>query len=85
MSESAINRTKSSFNRNSIEGLIEEKVTKIEEIELSGFNFPKCSGELWTSKQRQNNPIHEISYRACFKPELPRFFIYLFTVEGDLV
>lgn len=85
MSESVINRSKSSFNRNSIKDLIEEKLTKIEEIELNGFNFLKYSGELWTSKQRQNNPIHEISYRACFKPELPRFFINLFTVEGDLV
>jgi len=24
--------------------------------------------EFWTSGQRQASPLHEISYRACFKP-----------------
>ena len=42
-------------------------------------------GEFWTSKQRQANPIHEISYRACFKPQLPDYFISRFTKQGDLV
>jgi len=32
-------------------------------------------GSFWTSKQRQANSIHEISYRACFKPQLPNFFL----------
>jgi len=41
--------------------------------------------ELWTSKQRQANPIHEISYRACFKPQLPAYFIERLTKEGDVV
>ncbi len=31
--------------------------------------------EFWTSKQRAANSLHEVSYRACFKPQLPRFFI----------
>jgi DNA modification methylase len=47
--------------------------------------IPKFTNEFWTSKQRQNNPIHEISYRACFKAELPRFFISLLTKENDIV
>jgi len=42
-------------------------------------------GELWTSKQRQANRIHEISYRACFKPQLPAYFIERFTDKGDVV
>jgi len=42
-------------------------------------------GEFWTSRQRQSSSIHEISYRACFKPQLPRFFIGLLSEEGDLV
>ncbi len=43
------------------------------------------TGEFWTSKQRQANPIHEISYRACFKPQLPDYFILKYTGKGDTV
>ncbi|MEP3889726.1 MAG: DNA methyltransferase [Hellea sp.] len=41
--------------------------------------------DFWTAKQRQSNRIHEISYRACFKAELPAFFIESLTNPGDLV
>lgn len=41
--------------------------------------------EYWTSKQRQSHPIHEISYRACFKAELPEFFISRLSKVGDVV
>ncbi len=41
--------------------------------------------EFWTSKQRVANSLHEVSYRACFKPQLPRFFIDRFTAPGDVV
>lgn len=41
--------------------------------------------EFWTARQRQAHSLHEISYRACFKPQLPRFFIERFTAPGDLV
>jgi len=41
--------------------------------------------EFWTSKQRAANSLHEVSYRACFKPQLPRFFIDRFTAPGDIV
>ncbi len=41
--------------------------------------------EFWTSKQRAANRLHEISYRACFKPQLPRFFIERLTAPGDIV
>ena len=41
--------------------------------------------ELWSSKQRQANAIHEISYRACFKPQLPAYFIERLTQAGDVV
>ncbi len=41
--------------------------------------------EFWTAKQRQANSIHEVSYRACFKPQLPRFFIEQLTKENDFV
>jgi hypothetical protein len=49
-------------------------------------NFPEPKvGEFWTSKQRQGSSLHEISYRACFKPQLPHFFITRFSKRGDLV
>ena len=41
--------------------------------------------EFWTSKQRDAHSLHEVSYRACFKPQLPRFFIDRFTKPGDVV
>jgi hypothetical protein len=46
---------------------------------------PVYSGELWTSRQRQSSSLHEISYRACFKAQLPKFFIELLTKTGDVV
>lgn len=42
-------------------------------------------GSFWTAKQRQGHSLHEISYRACFKPQLPAYFIDRFTSAGDVV
>jgi SAM-dependent methyltransferase len=47
--------------------------------------FPRLSLEFWTSKQRQASNLHEISYRACYKPQLPRHFIERLTRPGDRV
>lgn len=41
--------------------------------------------EFWTARQRQGHSIHEVSYRACFKPQLPEFFINRLTQPGDTV
>lgn len=41
--------------------------------------------EFWTSGQRQAHSIHEVSYRACFKPQLPEFFIKRLTKPGEAV
>jgi len=41
--------------------------------------------EFWTARQRQASSLQEISYRACFKPQLPRFFIERLTRPGDVV
>ena len=41
--------------------------------------------EYWTARQRQASSLHEVSYRACFKPQLPRFFIERLTEPGELV
>ena len=63
----------------------EVQKTRVEFIEVYGMAIPRFINEYWTSKQRQASSIHEISYRACFKPQLPRFFIDLMTEEGDVV
>ena len=47
--------------------------------------LPYTVGELWTARQRQGHSLHEISYRACFKPQLPEFFISHYSEKGDLV
>jgi hypothetical protein len=41
--------------------------------------------EFWTAKQRDAHSLHEVSYRACFKPQLPRFFIERLTAPGEAV
>jgi methylase of polypeptide subunit release factors len=46
---------------------------------------PVYEEELWTSRQRQASSIHEVSYRACFKPQLPAYFIDRLSDEGDIV
>ena len=46
---------------------------------------PTFINEFWTAKQRQASSLHEVSYRACFKPQLPRFFIERLTEPGDIV
>ncbi|MFP4540959.1 MAG: DNA methyltransferase [Opitutales bacterium] len=48
-------------------------------------SLPRYTGEFWTAKQRAGHSLHELSYRACFKPQLPRFFIDALTAPGDVV
>ncbi len=48
-------------------------------------DVPTYVNEFWTSRQRAAHSLHEVSYRACFKPQLPRFFIDRLTSEGDAV
>jgi hypothetical protein len=43
------------------------------------------TNEFWTSQQRAGHSLHEISYRACFKPQLVDFFVQRLTEPGDLV
>ncbi len=63
----------------------DDKSTPVETIKICGGSIPRYINEYWTSRQRQAASIHEISYRACFKPQLARFFIKLLTEESDLV
>ncbi len=61
------------------------KKTVTDYIDICGEKVKRYINEFWTSKQRQASSIHEVSYRACFKPQLPRFFIKLLTKENDIV
>lgn len=60
-------------------------VARIEPLTLNGRQVPRLVGEYWTSAQRQSHSLHEVSYRACFKAELPRFFIERWSGPGDVV
>ena len=48
-------------------------------------DIPVYQSEMWTALQRQASSIHEISYRACYKPQLPAYFIDRLTEPGDIV
>jgi hypothetical protein len=54
-------------------------------VQLDLSLTPVTSGEFWTSRQRAGNSLHEISYRACFKPPLARYFIERFSAPGGIV
>lgn len=55
------------------------------ELRLDCGRFPVLTREFWTARQRQASNLHEVSYRACYKPQLPRLFIEKLTAPGDLV
>ena len=56
------------------------------ETEVDDFDgLPVFRNEFWTAKQRAGHSLHEISYRACFKPQLPAFFIRRLSVPGEVV
>lgn len=53
------------------------------EFEEDGVRY--LVNEYWTAGQRQASALHEVSYRACFKPQLPEFFISRLTEPGETV
>ena len=57
------------------------KGTVVESVD----GVPYLTNEFWTAGQRQAHSIHEISYRACFKAQLPEFFIARLTKLDDIV
>lgn len=59
--------------------------TQVDAFKIKNKSIEKYINEFWTSKQRQASSIHEISYRACFKAQLPRFFLKLLTKPDDVI
>ena len=47
--------------------------------------LPTRIDEFWTAKQRAGHSIHEVSYRACYKPQLPAYFIRKFCKSESAV
>ena len=62
-----------------------QQSTRVEEFHDPAVDLPVFINKFWTSKQRAASSLHEISYRACFKPQLPRFFINRLTDDGDFI
>jgi hypothetical protein len=61
------------------------RFTGTEIREFADIRVPVYENEYWTSKQRDGHSIHEISYRACYKPQLPAFFINRFCEKNDAI
>ena len=68
-----------------LEALAEEGEGFWSEVVAEGERIPCWTREFWTSRQRQASSLHEISYRACYKPQLPRLFIERLTEPGERV
>jgi hypothetical protein len=58
---------------------------EVVELKTSGGPVPKITAEFWGPGQRNGHSLHEISYRACYKSELPALFIEALTQPGDWV
>lgn len=77
------------MNKNEFKTYIEafdqfESKTRMEYLNLP-IRVPKYINEYWSSSPTPTNKIHQVSYRACFKSHLPKFFIDLLSKPGDLV
>lgn len=77
------------FNKTSSSGFVPEMMrftfSGAKTILEDKAGVPYLTNEFWTSKQRDAHPLHEVSYRACFKAQLPAFFIERLTEPGDRV
>ena len=49
------------------------------------IDIPTHVDEFWTAKQRAGHSLHEVSYRACYKPQLPAYFIQKFCKSESVV
>jgi hypothetical protein len=86
-----------SKNQLSMFDIVDSSQVEFEESIKKFCEFGKCTqsfikdkrlyyqNEFWTNQQRQAHSLHEISYRACFKAQLPDFFIRRLTKVGDVV
>lgn len=62
-----------------------KRPTGTEHRDFAQVSVPVYENEFWTSKQRAGHSLHEVSYRACYKPQLPDFFLRRFAKQGSRV
>ena len=78
-----------SFENHLTEFQWEGKATSVLEttVDVGGrsLSVKTFVNEFWTRRQRAAHSLHEVSYRACFKPQLPRFFVERLTQPGAVV
>lgn len=67
------------------EGKSTEVYQTVVDVDGRSVSVNTFVNEFWTSRQRAAHSLHEVSYRACFKPQLPRFFIERLTRPQDVV
>ncbi len=65
------------------DALAQAPATRVDLVRLQGRSYTRYVNEFWTSRQRGGHSLHEISYRACFKAELPRFFLSVLLRQAD--
>ncbi len=61
------------------------RFTGTKERHFADLRIAVYENEFWTSKQRDGHSLHEVSYRACYKPQLPGFFIERFCDPNEIV
>ena len=61
------------------------KITGTDIRSFADVRVPVYENEFWTAKQRDGHSIHEVSYRACYKSQLPAFFIERFCEADDTI
>ncbi|MFN7086581.1 MAG: DNA methyltransferase [Burkholderiales bacterium] len=76
---------KNQLTRDLFDEILDSAAITTDRLQIGQSKVLRLTGEFWTSGQRQASSLHEISYRACFKPQLPRYFITRFTNDEDLV
>ena len=88
-SESGVLPDAESFENHLVEFQWDGKSTSVLEttVDVDGrsLSVKTFVNEFWTSRQRAAHSLHEVSYRACFKPQLPRFFVERLTQPGAVV
>lgn len=57
----------------------------VETVNFGETEVTVVTNQFWTSRQRAASSIHEVSYLACFKPQLAAFFIERMSSKGDKV
>ena len=57
----------------------------VDHVSTGEMRIPRYTREFWSSGQRRSSSLHEVSYRACFKAQLPKFFVSNYSDPGETV